>query len=327
MRVQSSTIENKYLRVKSINIGACLYEVYDKQKKINLILNLGPTKNYGSKNFYVGATCGRYAGRISNSKFKIKNKTFKLNGNEKKNTLHGGKIGFDRLEWKIQNHSKTKIIYQLLSKNLDQGFPGDLNSECTFEIKNKSLFIKYQYKSNQLTYVSLTNHSYWNLNKNKNETIFNHDLRINSEKYLEVTNKLIPTGKIKKVKNTINDFNKFQNIGEKIKIIKNKKIKKISNTINQLGFDLTYCIKKNSKNYLASLKNKKTNIQLDFYSNLPGVQLYTSQGLRYKNKLTPYQGVCLETQHYPDAPNKKNFPITLIKPNKLYKYFTKINIS
>ena len=124
MKVQSSTIENKYLRVKSINIGACLYEVYDKQKKINLILNLGSIKNYSSKNFYVGATCGRYAGRISNSKFKIKNKTFKLDGNEGRNTLHGGKIGFDRLEWKIKHHSKTKIIYQLLSKNLDQGFQG-----------------------------------------------------------------------------------------------------------------------------------------------------------------------------------------------------------
>ena len=83
----------------------------------------------------------------------------------------------------------------------------------------------------------------------------------------------------------------------------------------------------NSKNYLASLKNKKTNIQLDFYSNLPGVQLYTSQCLRYKNKLAPYQGVCLETQQFPDAPNNKNFPSTLIKVNKLYKYFTKINIS
>ena len=89
----------------------------------------------------------------------------------------------------------------------------------------------------------------------------------------------------------------------------------------------TWIEKKNSKNYLASLKNKKTNIQLDFYSNLPGLQLYTSQGLRYKNKLAPYQGVCLETQHYPDAPNNKNFPSTLIKTKKLYKYFTKINIS
>ena len=167
MKVQSSTIQNKYLRVKSINIGACLYEVYDKQKKVNLILNLGPTKNYGGRNFYVGATCGRYAGRISNSKFNIKNKTYKLNSNEEKNTLHGGKIGFNRLEWKIHHHSKTKINYQLLSKNLDQGFPGDLNTECIYEIKNKSLFIKYKYKSNQLTHVSLTNHSYWNLNKNK----------------------------------------------------------------------------------------------------------------------------------------------------------------
>ena len=161
--------------------------------------------------------------------------------------------------------------------------------------------------------MSLTNHSYWNLNKNKKEKIFTHDLKINSENYLEVTNKLIPTGKIKNVKNTINDFTNFQNIGQKINIIKNKKIKRVSNTINQLGFDLTYCIKKNSKNYLASLKNKKTNTQLDFYSNLPGVQLYTSQGLRYKNKLTPYQGVCLETQHYPDSPNNKNFPNQLFR--------------
>jgi len=97
VKVQSSTIENKYLRVKSINVGACLYEVYDKKKKINLILNLGPTKNYSSKNFYVGATCGRYAGRISNSKFNIKNKIYKLDGNEGKNTLHGGKK--DLIDW------------------------------------------------------------------------------------------------------------------------------------------------------------------------------------------------------------------------------------
>ena len=87
------------------------------------------------------------------------------------------------MELKIQLHSKTKIVYQLLSKNLDQGFPGDLNSECTFEVKNKSLFIKYQYKSNQLTHVSLTNHSYWNLNKNKKliNSFFFNDVIISFE--------------------------------------------------------------------------------------------------------------------------------------------------
>jgi len=171
LKVQSSIIENKYLRVRSINIGACLYEVYDKQKKINLILNLGSKKNYSNKNFYVGATCGRYAGRISNSRFKIKKKIYKLDGNEGRNTLHGGKIGFDRLEWKIHHHSKTKIIYQLLSKNLDQGFPGDLNSQCIFEIKNKSLFIKYQYKSNKLTTI-INNTKY----KNRKIDFLNVDL-------------------------------------------------------------------------------------------------------------------------------------------------------
>ena len=148
------------------------------------------------------------------------------------------------------------------------------------KLRTKVFLSNINIKSNKLTHVNLTNHSYWNLNKNKKNTIFNHDLKINSEKYLEVTNKLIPTGKIKKVKNTINDFNIFQNIGKKIDIKKNKTINRPSNTINQQGFDLTYCVKKNSNNYLASLKNKKTNIQLDFYSNLPGVQLYTSQGFK-----------------------------------------------
>ena len=123
------------------------------------------------------------------------------------------------------------------------------------------------------------------------------------------------------------DSDRIADFVKKIDYIKNKNIKKSSNKINALGFDLTFCVKKNSKKYLASLKNKKTNIQLDFHSNLPGVQLYTSQGLRYKNKLAPFQGICLETQHYPDSPNNKNFPSTLIKPKKLYKYFTKINIS
>ena len=97
VKVQSSTIENKYLRVKSINIGACLYEVYDKKKKINLILNLGPTKNYSSKNFYVGATCGRYAGRISNSNLTLKIKF--INSMATKEKIHYTEEKKDLIDW------------------------------------------------------------------------------------------------------------------------------------------------------------------------------------------------------------------------------------
>ena len=160
MKVKSSTIQNKFLRVQTLNYGASLFEVYHKKKKINLILNLGSKQNYRYKHPSVGSTCGRYAGRISNAKFKIGNKKFNLNGNEGKNILHGGKVGFSILPWKKLNQTKDKIVYQLHSANDDQGFPGDLVVNCTYQLINKYLIIKYEYKSNKSTHVNLTNHSY-----------------------------------------------------------------------------------------------------------------------------------------------------------------------
>ena len=176
-------------------------------------------------------------------------------------------MGFSILPWKILNQTKDKIVYQLHSANDDQGFPGDLVINCTYQLINKYLIIKYEYKSNKSTHVNLTNHSYWNLEKNKKLNI------------------------------------KFK------------------------GFDTTFFVKKNNRNLVGTLKNNNTNIQVDFFSNLPGLQLYSAQNLNYKKKLFPYQGICLETQYFPDAPNKKNFPSTLIKPNKRYTCFTKIKIS
>lgn len=326
MKISCSTIENKYLRIKTLNIGATLFEVFHKDKKVNLILNLGSKDNYKSKNFYVGSTCGRFAGRISKSRFIIGNKKYKLSNNEGKNLLHGGKKGFDRLIWKKTKHLKQKIVYRIQSPHLDQGFPGNLLVKCIFELKKNNFFIKYEYVSDKLTHVNLTNHSYWNLNLNKKKNIFNHDLKINANQYLDVNNYLIPTSKIKSVNNSINDFRQYSNIGKKIKLNSIKKIKKISKTINQSGFDLTYVKNKKPGNFIASLKNKESKIKIDLYTDLPGVQLYTSQSLKYKKKLFPYQGVCLETQFFPESPNINKFPSTLIKPQRLYKYFTKFKI-
>ena len=167
MKVESSIIQNKYLRVQTLNYGASLYEVYYKSKKINLILNLGSKKNYRLKHASVGSTCGRYAGRISNSKFQILKEQYILSSNEGKNILHGGKTGFSKIPWKKIKHTKNKIIYQLYSPDNDQGFPGNLIVNCTYQLKNKFLYIKYEYRSDKKTHVNLTNHSYWNLEKNK----------------------------------------------------------------------------------------------------------------------------------------------------------------
>ena len=321
MKVESSIIQNKFLRVQTLNYGASLFEVFHKDKKINLILNLGSKKNYRYKHASVGSTCGRYAGRISNSKFRIAKKQYILNSNEGNNTLHGGKVGFSKLPWIKLKQTKDQIVYQIHSVDNDQGFPGNLIVNCTYQLKNKFLIIKYEYKSNKKTHVNLTNHSYWNLEKIKKNMIYNHELRLNSNKYLQIDKDLIPTGKTKRVKNSIYDFLKFQNLGKKLNFFKNKKI-----DLKHKGFDTTYIVKKNSRNFVGSLKNKNSNIQVNFFSNLPGVQLYSAQNLNYKKKLFPYHGICLETQYFPDTPNKKNFPSTLIKANKRYTCFTKIKI-
>ena len=199
MKVLTSEIQNRYLRVKTVNYGSSLYEVYHKLKKTNLILNLGSKENYKFKNFYVGATCGRYAGRISNSKFYIGKKKFLLSKNEGKNSLHGGNKGFAIVPWEKIKQTKDKIVYQIRSKDLDQGFPGNLLANCTYQLKKSYLLIKYEYQSDKFTHVNLTNHSYWNLNKNKKDKIFDHFLKINSKKYLETDRYLIPTGRIKSV--------------------------------------------------------------------------------------------------------------------------------
>ncbi len=322
MKVDSSIIQNKFLRVQTLNYGASLFEVYHKKNKINLILNLGSKENYRYKHPSVGSTCGRYAGRISNAKFKIGNKKFNLNANEGKNILHGGKVGFSILPWKKLNQTKDQIVYQIHSKDNDQGFPGNLVVNCTYQLRKKFLIIKYEYKSNKSTHVNLTNHSYWNLEKNKNKMIYNHELKLNSAKYLQINKNLIPTGRFKNIKKSIYDFSNFENIGKKLDYFKNKKL-----NIKFKGFDTTFVVKKNTRNLVGTLKNNNTNIQVDFFSNLPGAQLYSAQNLNYKKKLFPYQGICLETQYFPDAPNKKNFPSTLIKPNKRYTCFTKIKIS
>ena len=321
MKAVISEIQNRYLRVRTVNYGSSLYEVYHKLKKTNLVLNLGSKENYKFENFSVGATCGRYAGRIANSKFNIGKKNFLLSKNEKKNTLHGGKKGFAILPWKKIKQTKNKIVYQIKSKDLDQGFPGNLLVNCTYKLHNKYLNINYEYKSDKYTHVNLTNHSYWNLSKNKKNKIFDHYLTLNSKKYLETNKYLIPTGKIKKINKGLYDFTNFENIGKKLFLFSKSKNKK-----KLKGFDTTFALKKNSKNYIASLKSEKSKIQIDFFSNLPGLQLYTAQHLKYKKKLYPFQGVCLETQYYPDSPNKKRFPSTLIKPNKSYTCFTKIKI-
>ena len=310
MNIKSSIIKNKYLKIKTLNVGASLYEVCFN--KNNLILNLGSLKNYKRKHPFVGATCGRFANRISKAQFFVKGKKYKLVKNENLNSIHGGNRGFDKIKWDIHFYSKERIIYCLKSKHLDQGFPGNLIIFCEYKLKNNQLSLSYSFKSDKYTHVNLTNHSYWNFNKRKNIKIFNHDLKINANYYLPTNKENIPFGYKKKVLNNRYDFRNFSNIGNKT-----------SFGIN--SYDINYITGNKKNHFVACLVNNESKIKMTIFSNQPGLQFYTGHKLNFKTKqkkLSPFQGLCLETQHFPNSPNQKNFPSTLVSPNKKYKLFT-----
>ena len=306
--IKSHIIENEFLRIKTINFGATLFEVFYKPKKTNLILNLDKIQSYKKNKNYLGSICGRFANRIENAKFKIHNKNYNLVKNEGKNMLHGGRQGFDSKFWQIKKFSREHIAYQYISIDGEQGFPGELKTTCKYSIQGNKLFLTIKANSSKPTHVNLVNHAYWNLEKNK-KTIFDHYLMLNSDYYLENNKNNIPTGKLINVEGTYYDFRKLKKIGDFIE-------KKGS------GFDENFIIRSKSK-LVSRLLSKKNKIELSLYSNQPGVQFYTGQHLKYhsKNKIIKkYQGLCLETQFYPNSPNNKKFPSTLITPNNTYNH-------
>ena len=165
--IKSHIIENEFLRIKTINFGATLFEVFYKPKKTNLILNLDKIQSYKKNKNYLGSICGRFANRIENAKFKIHNKNYNLVKNEGKNMLHGGRQGFDSKFWQIKSFSKEHITYQYISIDGEQGFPGELKTTCKYSIQGNKLFLTIKANSSKPTHVNLVNHAYWNLEKNK----------------------------------------------------------------------------------------------------------------------------------------------------------------
>ena len=311
--IRSYKIENQYLRIKTLNIGASLFEVFDKKKKINLILNLGSQKNYLRNNAYVGSTCGRFANRIKNASFVLNKKRYHLSKNEGSNILHGGQNNFSSKIWNLIHHKKNSVKYHYFSKHLEEGFPGNLNCFCEYSLKDQVIYITMLAKTDLPTHVNLVNHAYWNLNKNKN-LINNHLISINADQYLKNNHENIPTGKKIKVENTPFDFRKWKILGNQI-------------DLNKKGFDENFIV---NSSLNARLYSPQSGILLTLHSNQPGLQFYTGQHLNFKSnkkKLIPFQGLCLETQAFPNSPNNNNFPSTILKPGNLYKHKMKIKIT
>ncbi len=310
----SVTITNYGGRVVSINVP-------DKDNKmVDVSLGYDSVKSYRKEGEpFFGALIGRYGNRIGKGKFTLDGKEYQLQLNNSPNTLHGGKDGFFSKVWDAkQDGQKLELTY--VSKDGEAGYPGTLNVKVLYTFTDdNALQINYTATTDKTTVVNLTNHTYFNLSGEGSASILDHELMIAADAYTPVDSTLIPTGKLTPVKGTAFDFTVAKAIGKEIEMADEQlKFGK--------GYDHNFALVKNDgKTAIARVKSPISGIIMEVYTTEPGLQFYcgnfmTGVDKDGKNgKSYPYRSAfCLETQHFPDAPNHANFASTVLKPGETY---------
>lgn len=322
-------LKNDKCEVELITYGGIITSIKVPDLNGNLIdvaLGFNDFDSYLEGHPYFGAIVGRYANRIDNGSFSIDDNDYSIPINNNGTSLHGGIKGFDKVNWNVVsydsiNHNFIKLNY--LSKHMEEGYPGNLNTYVKYTLtEDNELVVEYQAETDKPTVLNLTQHTYFNLSGESSGDILDHNLLINADSFLPVNEKIIPTGEIKSVENTPFDFRKIKKIGKDINI-EDRQLK--------LGNGYDHCWVLNDYNKksrkIGEVNSNKTKINMEIFSDLPGVQLYTGnfldgslnskKDLKYINR----SGFCLETQFYPNSPNNQNFPSTKLEPGK--KFYSK----
>jgi len=274
----------------------------------------------GSENFF-GAAIGRYGNRIAKGLFTLDSLQYKLAINNAPNSLHGGPGGFFKKIWDTVQKSGNEVELKLVSHDMEEGYPGELKVTMNYILTDENeLSITYRAEANKPTILNLTNHSYFNLHGAGNRDILDHVLFLDADKYTPVDSTLIPTGKIDSVKNTPFDFTTPIAIGARI----NDKNQQLS--FGQ-GYDHNFVLnKKDGKavSLAASVYDPQSGRFMEVFTNEPGVQFYCGNFLngkeigKQKKAYKHRSALCLETQHYPDSPNRPEFPSVVLRPGEVY---------
>lgn len=267
---------------------------------------------------YFGCVVGRYANRIGNGTFTIEGVQYQAPQNNGVNSLHGGLNSIDKKVWKAEILNGA-IKFNTSMADGENGYPGNMNVEVVYSLRDdNSLVIDYSATTDKTTVLNITNHTYFNLSGNPAQTILNHEIQIQADAFTPVDSNLIPTGELKAVKGIAFDFTSFKSIG-----------KEIDGDDPQLvfgkGYDHNFVLNKmESGQPNITVKEKTSGRVMEVFTTQPGVQFYTGNFLNgsQKGRGVAYEkrtGFCLETQHFPDSPNKPDFPSTLLKPGEVWK--------
>jgi aldose 1-epimerase len=290
----------------------------------DVVLGYDSAEQYPGGNPYFGALIGRYGNRIAKGRFVLDSTEYQLHLNNGFNALHGGPGGFHNVYWKSEHTSGNKTELYYLSKDGEEGYPGNLKVKVSYTLTDDNeLVIDYEATTDKTTVLNLTQHSYFNLAGEGNGTILDHSLYINADKFTPVDEGLIPTGELKNVKGTPFDFTKATKIGERINA-EDAQIK------NGLGYDHNWALnRKDASLSLAAILSEPTSGRvMEVWTTQPGIQFYSGNFLNGTDigkggkKYMYRSGLCLETQHFPDSPNQPAFPSTVLKPGEVYKQQT-----
>lgn len=317
------------MTMKVISYGGIITELHvpDKDGKFgDVVLGCNNLAEYLEGHPYFGALIGRVGNRIAKGKFTLDGKEYTLATNNGPNHLHGGKIGFDKVVWKIEpkevNHGQA-LTLTYSSPDGEEGYPGKLDVTVIYTLTDKNeVVFDYTAKTDKATPINLTQHSYFNLAGHDSGAILDHELTLMAEKYTPADDTLIPTGKTAPVAGTPFDFTDATAIGKRIKDIK----------ADPVGYDLNYVIneQKAMHKLAARVTDPKSGRTLTVTTTEPGIQFYSGNFLDGKQKAKgkpgmmykQYTGFCLEAQHYPDSINQAGFPTTVLAPGETYRQTT-----
>ena len=315
------------LEVRIITYGGIIVSLRTPDRDGNfddIVLGFDSLEGYLAKHPYFGTLVGRYANRISNGRFTLDGVEYKLARNNGDNHIHGGIKGFDKVVWRdrlLEDDNGVGIVLEYTSEDGEEGYPGKLDVEVTYTLnENNELVCDYRATTDRATPINLTQHSYFNLAGQGTGNVMRHILELNAAAFTPNDAELIPTGEIRPVEGTPFDFRTEMPIGARI----NSQYEQI-----QVGggYDHNFVVNQTGEgpSLAARVREPMSGRVMEVYTTEPGVQLYTGNfldgtltgkgGRVYERR----SGFCLETQHYPDSPNRPEFPSTILRPGETYE--------
>ena len=320
---------NKGMVATITNYGARLVNLFVPAKNeqlVDVVIGFDTVEGFKhSSEAYYGATVGRYANRIAHGKFLLEGKEYRLAINNGPNHLHGGIKGFQDVVWQAEQLDDASVVLIYRSPDGEEGYPGNLDVEVLYTITDDNeLKIDFKAATDKTTVVNLTNHAYFNLNGLGSGSIENHLLQINADYYTPIDETSIPLGILEPVAGSPFDFRKPHTIGSRI-----------DEDHLQLqhghGYDHNFVLNKSvgeKLGFAASAVGDKTGVVMEVFTQEPGIQLYTGNFMKGNNVIKGgfrderHHAFCLETQRFPDSPNKPSFPSAILQPEDVYQTTT-----